>query len=92
MNVARGKQLRYDLFLDPTRQLVWGDGSGGTQVLHHDSPKNGQTYTAPVYARIYPLQDPKRGDLPRPVAGCDEVSRASRRFCVLRPPAIWPVP
>ena len=52
-----GTRLRYNLYLDPTRQLIWGDGSGGTEVLRHDSPKNGQPYTVPIYARIFPLQD-----------------------------------
>jgi len=56
MNAA-GARLRYNLYLDPARQIVWGDGSGGTQLLLHDSPKNGQPYTAPIYARIYPQQD-----------------------------------
>ena len=58
---AGGARLRYNLYLDAARQVVWGNGSGGTQVLLHDSPKNGQSYTVPIYARIYPQQDAMAG-------------------------------
>jgi spore coat protein U-like protein len=40
--------LFYNLYLDPTRLVIWGDGSPGTGVLSF----NGFGATFPVYGRI----------------------------------------
>ena len=56
-----GGELNYNLFLDSTRQVVWGDGSGGTEFLTVDSPRPNQEVTVPVYGRIEPLQPASAG-------------------------------
>jgi spore coat protein U-like protein len=43
-------QLAYNLFLDPARSVIWGDGTGGTQV--YDGVGNGATLDVTVYGRI----------------------------------------
>jgi spore coat protein U-like protein len=40
--------LFYNLFVDPTRLVIWGDGSPGTSLLS----VNGMGSTFPVYGRI----------------------------------------
>jgi spore coat protein U-like protein len=43
-------QLAYNLFLDPARSVIWGDGTSGTQV--YDGVGNGATLNVTVYGRI----------------------------------------
>ena len=45
-------QLRYNLFLDAACQVVWGDGTGGSQFYSNPSPPANVNITVPVYARI----------------------------------------
>ena len=45
--------LSYNLYLDPTRLIVWGDGSAGTSLVAGVNP--GLTHT--VYGRIPALQN-----------------------------------
>jgi spore coat protein U-like protein len=59
--ISFGDTLNYNLYLDAARQTVWGDGSGGTIVLTHNSPRNGTNYTVTVYGRIPARQDAKPG-------------------------------
>jgi spore coat protein U-like protein len=53
--------LRYNLYTDSARTLVWGDGSGGSQLvsdnlgLSNGNPQRTRNYT--VYGRIPALQD-----------------------------------
>lgn len=49
--------LSYNVYLDATRQTIWGDGSAGTDVLRHANPQNHETYTATIYGRIPAQQD-----------------------------------
>lgn len=52
--------LRYNLYLDAARTVVWGDGSGGTSVdVANPAPIN--LKTIPVYGRIPPGQDAAAG-------------------------------
>ena len=47
-----GAELRYNLYVDPGRRLVWGDGaSGGTAVLRGRNDGRRPT-TLPVYGRV----------------------------------------
>lgn len=56
-----GHALLYNLYLDPARTLVWGDGSAGTGTVV-DQPNPGNvTRTIPVYGRIPPGQDAAAG-------------------------------
>lgn len=45
--------LRYNLYLDPSHQVIWGDGTDGSDVF--TSPSG--NVQAVVYARIPPGQD-----------------------------------
>jgi spore coat protein U-like protein len=48
--------LGYNLYLDATRQTVWGDGSGGTQFYSITDPPDDRPITVPIYGRIPPSQ------------------------------------
>ena len=54
-----GESLYYNLFLDPSRSIVWGNGSGGTQTYVTDPGKEDVTVT--IYGRIPPQQDISHG-------------------------------
>jgi len=45
-------QLNYNLFLDAAGQVIWGDGTGGSQYYSNSSPPSGVNVSLPVYARI----------------------------------------
>lgn len=47
--------LRYQVYLDAARTLVWGDGSGGTS-LFRTRPPNGRALSIPMFGRIPALQ------------------------------------
>lgn len=50
-----GGTVRYNLYLDATRQMIWGDGSDGSRTLRRTNIQN-RTITAPIYARLPPGQ------------------------------------
>jgi spore coat protein U-like protein len=52
-----GDRLSYNLFLDPQRQTVWGDGTGGTQYYTEHAQPNNHVVTVPVYGRVFGAQD-----------------------------------
>jgi spore coat protein U-like protein len=54
-----GPTLEYNLFLDASRQVVWGDGSGATGVVSggHDVSATPETHSYPVYGQIGARQD-----------------------------------
>ena len=54
-------RLRYNVFLDPQRQIVWGDGTGGTQVLTEHAKPNNKEVVIPVYGRVGAAQDVRAG-------------------------------
>ena len=49
--------LRYNLYLDPTTNLVWGDGTGGTSVYEDDKVRDNQPVVVPVYGSVTADQD-----------------------------------
>ena len=49
--------LRYNAYLDAARQIIWGDGTGGTQVFTDATPPNGHLVTVPVFGRVFSGQD-----------------------------------
>ena len=56
--VKGSEQLRYNLYLDAARTVVWGDGTGGTQGLFvHNPQRNNQDIIVPIFGRIPALQD-----------------------------------
>jgi spore coat protein U-like protein len=55
--VNGSNRLFYNLFLDPARTVVWGDGTGGTGVYFIRNPPNNRDIIVPIYGRIPALQD-----------------------------------
>ncbi len=53
--------LSYNLFLDPARTIVWGDGTGGTQVHSNPLPLPNQDITVTIYGRIPARQNVSAG-------------------------------
>ena len=49
--------LRYNLYLDPVRTVIWGDGSGGTQVYSAKAQPNNKVVVVPVFGRVSAEQD-----------------------------------
>lgn len=55
-------QMAYNLFIDPARTLIWGDGTGGTQTVVRSKTRHGrQNFPLPVYGRIPPTQSVSPG-------------------------------
>jgi spore coat protein U-like protein len=50
-------RLNYNLYTDPTRTMVWGDGSGGSTVLNG----NGMLVDQTVYGKVPAGQNPYIG-------------------------------
>ncbi|MGH7823054.1 MAG: Csu type fimbrial protein, partial [Candidatus Binatia bacterium] len=55
-----GEQLGYNLYLDASRSVVWGDGTGGTSFLTL-APPSPLFQSQPVYARTSLGQDVSAG-------------------------------
>jgi spore coat protein U-like protein len=53
--------LRYNLFLDAARTVIWGDGTGGSKPGAFVTERSGKVTTAYVYARIFGGQDVPAG-------------------------------
>src|SRR4030095_12132067 len=53
--------LNYNLYLDPARTVIWGDGTGGTQTYFIKNPPNNQDVTVPVYGRVPTGQSVSKG-------------------------------
>jgi spore coat protein U-like protein len=55
--------LKYNLYVDAARSLVWGDGNGGTVNVVGDHRMVGSTVTKhyPVYGRIFAGQNVPAG-------------------------------
>jgi spore coat protein U-like protein len=54
-------QLDYNIYLDATRQTIWGQGLYGTDVYYENNPPNGTPVIVPAYGRILARQDPPPG-------------------------------
>lgn len=55
---ALGRSIPYQLFLDPSRTTIWGDGTGGSSPLVGSALKSRRTDSYPIYGRIPALQYP----------------------------------
>jgi len=53
--------LEYNIYLDATRQTIWGQGLYGTDVYYENNPPNGTPVIVPAYGRIPGRQDPPPG-------------------------------
>ena len=49
--------LVYNLYLDATQAIVWGDGTGGSQAYVELLPVGRASKNVPFYGRVLPLQD-----------------------------------
>lgn len=63
MRSSSGRILVYNLYTDPARSLVWGDGTGGTRVLADALTLRGmgQTRRYPVFGRTFERQNVSPG-------------------------------
>ena len=60
MRSADGAELRYNLFVDPARRRVWGDGSGGTaRLVGQTDGRRPATFT--IYGYVPGGQKVRRG-------------------------------
>ena len=50
--------LDYNIYLDATRQTVWGQGLFGTDVYYENNPPNGTPVIVPAFGRIPARQTP----------------------------------
>ena len=50
-------QLTYNLYTDAARTLVWGDGTGGTDMYSKHNPQNNRDVSITIYGRIAAGQD-----------------------------------
>ena len=50
-----GGTVQYNLYLDATRQKIWGDGSDGSRTLRRTNIQN-RTITEPIFGRVPPGQ------------------------------------
>ncbi|HEX7624117.1 MAG TPA: spore coat U domain-containing protein, partial [Anaeromyxobacteraceae bacterium] len=57
--VRGAEHLAYNVYLDPARTTVFGDGSGGTSAMALSG--GGQQKTASVYGRVFAQQDVSAG-------------------------------
>jgi spore coat protein U-like protein len=49
--------LGYNFYLNPSRTVVWGDGTGGSQTTSVAKPATGQqNFALPIYGRVFPQQ------------------------------------
>jgi spore coat protein U-like protein len=56
--LSGSERLYYNLYLDPGRSTVWGDGTGGTGQYSVSKTKNDWlNLNIPVYGRVPPAQD-----------------------------------
>lgn len=55
--------MQYNLYSDPARSQIWGDGTGDTSVVTGSKPANGPpvSFSFPIYGRIFPRQNVSPG-------------------------------
>jgi spore coat protein U-like protein len=53
--------LNYNLYLNAARTIIWGDGSGGTQVYSDARPRRNQNVIVTIFSRIPAGQDVSSG-------------------------------
>jgi spore coat protein U-like protein len=53
--------LNYNLYLNAATTIIWGDGSGGTQVHSDSRPPRNQNVTVTIFGRIPAGQDVSSG-------------------------------
>lgn len=61
MFTSATERLAYNIYLDATRQTIWGQGLFGTDVYYENNPPNGTTVILPAYGRIPARENPVPG-------------------------------
>jgi spore coat protein U-like protein len=61
MSAGPVDHLEYNIYLDATRQTIWGQGLFGTDVYLENNPPNDTLVVVPVYGRIFARQNPAPG-------------------------------
>ena len=61
MFTSATERLAYNIYLDATRQTIWGQGLYGTDVYLENNPPNGTPVIVPAYGRIFARQNPAPG-------------------------------
>jgi spore coat protein U-like protein len=59
--VSTNGVLAYNLYTDPARTRIWGDGTGGTGLVWRIAFRGQRRWDIPVYGRIFAGQDPWPG-------------------------------
>lgn len=49
--------LRYNLYTDAQRTIIWGDGTGGSANYSQKAQPNNKVETIPVFGRVFGAQD-----------------------------------
>jgi spore coat protein U-like protein len=63
MSAGGGNTLDYNLYIDPARLQIWGDGTNQSFVVSGVRPSRGQPdrYDYPIYGRVFANQAPNAG-------------------------------
>jgi spore coat protein U-like protein len=61
-HMAGADSLHYNIYLDGSRQMVWGDGTAGTAIYAEEVKADNQTITVPVFGRVFGGQDVRAGE------------------------------
>jgi len=62
MSSGATDHLNYNIYLDSTRQTIWGQGAFGTDVYYQNNPPNGTPVMVPAYGRIPARQNVPPGN------------------------------
>jgi spore coat protein U-like protein len=62
MSSGPNERLNYNIYLDATRQTIWGQGAYGTDVYYQNNPPNGTPVVVPAYGRIPARQNVPPGN------------------------------
>jgi spore coat protein U-like protein len=52
-----GNWLNYNIYLDATRQSIWGNGFSGTEAYIDSHPPNGTPVIVPAFGRVFASQN-----------------------------------
>jgi spore coat protein U-like protein len=62
MTAGGNNHLEYNIYLDATHRIIWGNGTNGTDVYVDTSPPNRTPVIVPMFGRIRGMQDVPAGD------------------------------
>jgi len=62
MSAGHPDHLEYNIYLDATHRIVWGNGTNGTDAYIDSSPPNRTPVIVPVFGRIFGMQDVPAGE------------------------------